>query len=953
MTALNIPQAPPASTRTRRRPDIERIKQLGAQDVAERLGLVEQDTKTHWRFKGYEGSAWIRFYENGQTWHGFKHNGGGDAISLVQASISGAPNFEVDPSLFLDACHKIAAAFSLWAEAPHQFAKKLAKTKRTYKTASEYLGAVVKTIDDGQGGRPWGVASRVFEALDLDPETITLNPDAAGTGCLCWQPITPWQDVRISTVVKTYDDVERTVFGGWTKERAENNLHKPDAMRIIMHDFDGINARDIKPKIEHIEFIARELKRRGLEPAVVVWSSYGKEDEAKAHMYWKTSKAGNFDQWQRRWAFLRSQIMDIAKEGFTPEVAATLRPDTCTNQVQRIVRVPGYTPFGKKHAATIHSCSGAEVDIDAIIETQPVRWEIRGEDKVTRWTMGATCTMEVEEEGKGCRTQTIADNIWPVARWVDGKNTGLVVRIHRQSGEVVYTDLRAGQLVERSGRAKIAFDLANIGGMVRFNKDRVLSDMVAMSYQWRPLLLDRTVELETRPGWHGNVYVQKEGIFEDKRRSFFATGDRIRRRGHAQGTTEEWVENVAKLATTPALALALLVSFSGALVRRNGQHPFMVHLFCRSSQGKSSASTLAASIWGPGEVSGTQGLYYSWNVTATYPEVIAEAATDACAIMDDTSKWRGSDEELANVIHLFGGTMGRGRCFQTGEGQPLRRWYCTTLSNGETGILDQIGGSAIGGHFVRVLDVQIGEGECAKDASHADAMRAAASEFYGSVSHDWITLLQGISDQEMSTIQEHHVQKARLKCGDRNLSSEQQRVMRIIGLLWHAGTLLIHARLMPWTLEFLESVIQWTIDRTIVERHQAQDTPEYRYAERLVNYIDEDARRAPWVDGNGELSAQPSGYVGYRQGDRLYVLAKRLKAVRLTKEITGNAWLKWAEDQGGLVVKRGRMRVAEENRNFWVLDMEKLESLANACSKTDWNMFQSTGTDLSSPEPWD
>jgi|LUMW01.1.fsa_nt_gb hypothetical protein len=914
-----------------RRANIEAIKRLGAKEVAVRLGLVEQESRTHYKFAGYEGSAWIRFYDNDTTWHGFKHHAGGDCISLVQASLSGAPDFEVNPSLFLEACRQIAQAFDLWAEPPHAAARALAKTKRTYDDAYVYMDAIVETIETDRGGNPWGVASQVFEALDLDPHSITLAPDASGTGCLCWQPAVPWQGVRISRDVKEYNGVEKEIYGGWTKERAHKHVQDPDALRIIMHDFDGINARNVKPKIGHIEHIMRGLRHRGLSPAVVVWSSYGEEDEAKAHMYWKSPKASSVDQWLRRWAFLKDVIADIASE-LGEDIAETLAVDSCTEQVQRLARVPGYTPFGADMASTIASCPGVEVDLDAMMERQDITWRqfVDGGKTIT-YTLGQRCIVETEMvvgDEPVTTKKVVANNIWPVARWMDGKDMGLVVRLERH-GETVYTHMKAGQLVERKSRSKIVIDLANIGAQILPGGDKAISQMIANAYQWQPVLVDRVVELETRPGWHGDIYVQSEGIFEDHKRSFFATGDRIRRRGHTQGTTEEWVKHVASLATTPALALGLLTSFAGALVRRTGQHPFIVHMHCRSSQGKSSASTLAASVWGPGEVSGNHGLYYSWNVTATYPEVIAEAATDACAIMDDTSKWRGTDEELANVIHLFGGTMGRGRCYNTGEGQPLRRWYCTTLSNGETGLLDQIGNAAIGGHFVRVLDVEIGQGECATDAHHADAMRHAANEFYGSVSQDWIKRLQAISNTELLEFQEHYLQLARFRVGTVELSSEQQRTLRIVALLWMTGQFLINDGLVPWTTEFLEGVIDWIIARVIRVRAEALDSPEYRYAARLVDYIDEDERHAPKIDHHGDLSCRPSNYIGYRDGNKLYILSQRLRAVRLTKEISGAKWLKWALRQDGLVIGRSRQMIAGENRNWWVLDFEALEQLQN------------------------
>lgn len=205
-----------------------------------------------------------------------------------------------------------------------------------------------------------------------------------------------------------------------------------------------------------------------------------------------------------------------------------------------------------------------------------------------------------------------------------------------------------------------------------------------------------------------------------------------------RGSWEGWRAAVAAVTDHPRIMLALLASLVPPLYRFLPDAPnFIVEYAGKTSQGKTTALRLAASVWGCPHDHG-EGLIRPWDASQTAIERIAAAASYLPLLLDDTR--RAKDIEAVQRI-VYGVAQGQGKARGTLTGlQASATWRTVMLSTGEDRLTDL---APAGGAAARVLSLW-GSPLDGQSQAHATLARGLATgllEHHGHAGPRLISLL--------------------------------------------------------------------------------------------------------------------------------------------------------------------------------------------------------------------
>jgi hypothetical protein len=559
-------------------------------------------------------------------------------------------------------------------------------------------------------------------------------------------------------------------------------------------------------------------------------------------------------------------------------------------------------------------------------------------------TLGEVCavvTCKVSEATGEVREEAriVAHDIWPVAEYVDEEGkAGLYVEYVTRFGRVGGAAIPAGDLVEARGHREAVKRLAEAGARV--------SLMGGVGVQLGGLLgaaLDqmggaRRGVLVSRCGWHGESYLAGQASCGEGDLLWDSTCEAIRRRDGLKGTAEQWRREVSALCTTHGLMAAVACSLAGAVIRKRGITPFIVHLAGPGSCGKSSAAWVAASVWGAPDVGGA---LYTWDSTPKAIEGLAYAMTDACLVLDELGRWSGREGELAGLVHTLGGSGGRARLELGGDLKRLKEYYCTTLSTGEVEVARKIGAGIQAGHLVRCLDVPISVGEVATDGAHADELKARSALLYGAAGRAWVEALVARGALELVGYQSEVHRDTLLATHKEAAGGEARRVVGSIALMAACLDAAREAGVVDAACFSEERVAAWAawMTRRIVVRRaeRRQSTPDERALDALLSYVAGDEARAPHIDGMGRQTGLARDAVGVREGGQLWIAERWLRntGVVCAAGVTERAWLTWLTTlkaaDGSALAGKSKRTIGEHVGARWTwLDLEAAEAYLGA-----------------------
>lgn len=200
---------------------------------------------------------------------------------------------------------------------------------------------------------------------------------------------------------------------------------------------------------------------------------------------------------------------------------------------------------------------------------------------------------------------------------------------------------------------------------------------------------ENTIEAITvvdKMGYHDGIgFVFGDQIYGTDRKIEY-WGDNLSVGKH--GDRDAYLKYVAHLADHPYAQLCFYASCASPYLSRLGCPGFVVDISGRTTQGKTSAMRLAASVWG------SPSLIKKWNTTPTYRERLAAAHHHVPVFLDDHKDKGSSNQQYGNnehpiiaAIYQIADGVGRGRGTVTGV-QQINHWHLVTFSSGETSVID-------------------------------------------------------------------------------------------------------------------------------------------------------------------------------------------------------------------------------------------------------------------------
>lgn len=149
-----------------------------------------------------------------------------------------------------------------------------------------------------------------------------------------------------------------------------------------------------------------------------------------------------------------------------------------------------------------------------------------------------------------------------------------------------------------------------------------------------------------------------------------------------RGDLSEWSEAVDPIWDYPKIALALYASLvAPCLGIIPGAPNAILDWSGPTSNGKTTALRVAASVWGSPDSRDGAGLIRSWNTTPSAIERHASFCHCLPVMLDDTKHAR-SREDVARLVYDIASGIGRGRARPDGM-RRTEQWRCVLLSTGE------------------------------------------------------------------------------------------------------------------------------------------------------------------------------------------------------------------------------------------------------------------------------
>ena len=275
------------------------------------------------------------------------------------------------------------------------------------------------------------------------------------------------------------------------------------------------------------------------------------------------------------------------------------------------------------------------------------------------------------------------------------------------------------------------------------------------------------------------------------------------------GTLEDWKDGVGALAKDHRfLRFSIATALAGTLLAIGGFESGCVHLYEKSSEGKTTCLRAAASVWG----SGADGGYVrTWRSTSNGLEAALAGANDTFLPLDEVGQADG--RELGQALYMATGGVGKQRMRRDATLRPSLVWRVQVLSSGEHPIQAKLnqdlkrGGRAYAGHLVRAIDIRAQRTHGVFDAfeprdvdpkAFADKCKSAASTHHGTAGPEFVRQLiaQDVLAKDVRERVEAFVQDALMDIKDYH--GQAARVAERFGLIAAAGEYGVQFGILPW-----------------------------------------------------------------------------------------------------------------------------------------------------------
>lgn len=249
-----------------------------------------------------------------------------------------------------------------------------------------------------------------------------------------------------------------------------------------------------------------------------------------------------------------------------------------------------------------------------------------------------------------------------------------------------------------------------------------------------------------RVGWHGGAYVLPNGCIgqAEGRRYVFQSEAGMEDTFRQRGDLDTWRASVAAPCVgNSRFVFAVSCAFAGALLLPAGVESGGFHLRSGSSQGKTSALRIAASVWGRPD------FVKRWRTTDNALEATAVQHSDGLLILDEIAQLDAA--KAGECAYMLANEQEKGRNTRGGLNRRQRTWRLLFLSSGEVSLsthMAEAGKRVMAGQEVRMVDIPLdaGQGMGGVEALHGhatpgalvEAMTGAAARCYGVAGRAWL-----------------------------------------------------------------------------------------------------------------------------------------------------------------------------------------------------------------------
>lgn len=360
----------------------------------------------------------------------------------------------------------------------------------------------------------------------------------------------------------------------------------------------------------------------------------------------------------------------------------------------------------------------------------------------------------------------------------------------------------------------------------------------------------------------------------------------------AQGTFEDYSENVLKASVTPATKFAICAALSAPLAQLIGLEGGGAHIYGPSGSGKSTLLQAFASVMGTGAEPGDgskESSILRWSSTGNSLEALSAERSGLGIAIDELGAFKGN--KLSAVLYTFLSGKGKARLTSALNLAKQHKASVLLMSSGELSIEEKLRLSREqinAGLLARLPSIFISaedmatEGETLTEtASRIESYKDACATYGGTAGPLFIQrMLDRYENRaELDADVSKQWEDALAELANLASNSIQRRIIRKFALVLTAGYLAIDLNILPFTEEEIGEAVIFMLERCLNDLN-ASKTDAERAVDRLTDYLRKNYHKLPHSD---EFDIK-STVEGYKHSDYLLLLPETFK--RICQDVT-------------------------------------------------------------------
>lgn len=458
--------------------------------------------------------------------------------------------------------------------------------------------------------------------------------------------------------------------------------------------------------------------------------------------------------------------------------------------------------------------------------------------------------------------------------------------------------------------------LAKYGCPITLAHGKELHDLLECIRNELPVIVDAQT-----PGWfqESQYVLPEENVGVTAETIPYLSADGYQDMYRSRGTLEGW-KKLAELACgNTRLEFALCSAFAAPLLRLLNVEGGGFHFVGKSSSGKTTALTVASTVWGH--------KVRSWRTTENGLEHVAKSHNDSLLLLDEIGEVNG--RQLENICYMLANGEGKSRSTPSGRQQRSSSWRLLFLSTGEIGLAEKMA-SRQGpktGQEVRFVPIQVCKEmlrslhDYPDAASFIEAVKDLAMENQGFAGRAFLTWLTTDMRSKLETLQAARKEKEQLLLSSRDGNREEtvQRIATRFAVVWAAGEAAQQAGILPGTMN-----VEAAVRSCFNSWRNLYQTPEEKlrnqFFKKLILTLDRDAAHFVPLGSGAKPVNKQYGFTRKVNDQMEYLF---FPSAFRTLFSSSRDSIRWLKDKGWLHCGRERntleVRVGSEKKHFYVI----------------------------------